>query len=1014
MGSVYRALDRLTGTTVALKRVRLDPESVLAATNTDTQPRLVLAREFQTLAVLHHPYIISVLDYGFDDAGRPFLTMPLLEETSTICEAATSVPRDQQIRYILQMLQALAYLHRHNIIHRDIKPGNILIDSQTNEVRVVDFGLASGGGASETLDGTPAYIAPEIFNGQDASRASDLYAVGLIMYEIFTGRFPYRAQHFHHLVDDVTHLTPPMDDIPPEFVYLVGRLLEKKPIYRYTDAEVVIEELCAAAKIPLPEENVAIRESFLQSAVFVGRENELTQLQSALDAIVGGAGSGWLIGGESGVGKSRLLNELRTYAMVKGMPVLRASAHESDGLTVSFWRDLLRQFVLAFPLDETEASIFYDFVPDLETILGRMIKQAPRMAIRDMQQRALLTMIGVMMRHNRPTLLVLEDLHWTDDLSLLEQFSPFLDMLPLLMVGTYRNDEQPDMPLRLPGMRQLNLERLSQENMMELSIFMLGEAGRDPDLLSLLQRETEGNVFFLIEVLRALAQDTGYLENIGRKHLPKTIFTEGIRSIVRRRLARLSIDHHPMLRVAALYGRQIDLKLLQCIDDELDYDDWLMHCANVALLENDSSNVWQFAHDKLRDGILLDLAHSEVLKLHRMIAEAIEDAYPDNIAFSPNLAVHWRMSGNLDRERPYALQATDYLADLGRINPAIQMGERALEIVDNTDIGTLAALRVQLGALYQQVGNLQNAAEYLLIGLRDSQIASNDVLQERALRLLGQTEITRGNWPLGAQLLERSYTLSQTLGDSLHMADNMVLLATVAGWRHDLDRQKTFYEEAYVIYEAHQSALGLADCLWGLGMIAVVQGDLAAASGFLEEAVRTVRAVSHTARLPVILDTASLVAYLRGDLLRAKIFALEAMNLSDRLGLVTTRIDSRICLARIYMAEGHLSDANGALRLALKNASDYGHQARILTIVVECARLRFCQGQNTAAAEMVGAAIVHPRLLSDIRLLIAEPLRNQIRAQLNDDDWSTAERFSRGWGIKEIVSLIASEMGVAV
>lgn len=1019
MGRVYRALDRLTSTIVAFKRMRLTAESPLAmtnldVTNRDTQPRIVLAREFQTLASLHHPYIISVLDYGFDEAGRPYLTMPLLEKTSSISEVAKDAPREQQLRYIIQILQALAYLHRHNIIHRDIKPGNILIDQQTDEVRIVDFGLASAGGISETLDGTPAYIAPEIFNGQEASRASDLYAVGLIIYEIFTGRFPYRTQNFHVLIDDITRLHPPLEDVPPEFVYLVSRLVEKNLAYRYSDAEVVIAELCSAAGISLPEENVAIRESFLQSAVFVGRENELSQLRAALDNIIGGSGTGWLVGGESGVGKSRLLHELRTYAMVKGVQVLRASAQENEGLTVSFWRDLMRQFVLAFTLDETESSILADFVPDLEAIEGRSIQRAPRMAILDMQQRALLTMIGVMLRHNRPTLLVLEDLHWTDDLSPLEQFSPFLDTMPLMIVGTYRNDERPDVPLRLPHMHNITLERLSHEDMVALSVFMLGEAGRDPDLLSLLQRETEGNVFFLIEVLRALAQDAGYLDAIGRKRLPQSIFTEGIRSIVRRRLSRLSLDYHPMLRVAAVYGRQIDLKLLQCIDDELDYDDWLIHCANVALLEKDSRNIWQFAHDKLRDGILLEVAEREVAKLHLLIAEAIEEAYPNDVSFSPNLATHWRMSGDMDRERPYALQATEYLASTGRVTAAIQMGERALSIVDYTDVSTLAALRVQLGALYQQLGNLQNAAEYLLIGLRDAEMVQNDPLQERALRLLGQTEITRGNWPLGAQLLERSYALSQTLGDSLHMADNMVLLATVAGWRHDLKRQKALYQEAYTIYETHESSLGLSDCLWGLAMIAMVQGDLVQASDHLDEAVRTVRAAGQASRLPKILVTASLVAYLRGDHRHSRAFAFEAMHLSDRLGLVTTRIDSRICLARIHMMEGRFSEASGALRLALKNASDYGHQARLVTIVVEFARLRFYQGQNTAAAEMVNAALVHPRLLSDTRQLIAEPLRDQIRGQMNAEDWALAERFSKGWGIKEVVSLIAAEIGVAV
>jgi serine/threonine protein kinase len=192
MGEVFRVLDRLTGRVATLKRLKavhsLESDSIGAA-----DCRIALAQEFRLLATLRHPNIISVLDYGFDANGDPYFTMDLEENARTIIDAARGRPLAIQTELIAQALRALVYLHRHGIIHRDLKPENLVV--VRDQVKLLDFGLSAHrtlvADDDGTAVGTPAYMAPEVMLGGAASERSDLYALGLIAYELLTGRYPF-------------------------------------------------------------------------------------------------------------------------------------------------------------------------------------------------------------------------------------------------------------------------------------------------------------------------------------------------------------------------------------------------------------------------------------------------------------------------------------------------------------------------------------------------------------------------------------------------------------------------------------------------------------------------------------------------------------------------------------------------------------------------------------------------------------------------------------------------------
>ena len=137
----YRVTDRLSGKTVALKHVLLDDPSEMTTVQGDDL-RVSLTHEFRTLASLHHPNVINVIDHGFDEDRNPFFTMELLDGGEPITDVAKSKQETDQIALLVQLLEALWYLHRRDVIHRDLKPANVLV-STDGQVKVLDFGLAA-------------------------------------------------------------------------------------------------------------------------------------------------------------------------------------------------------------------------------------------------------------------------------------------------------------------------------------------------------------------------------------------------------------------------------------------------------------------------------------------------------------------------------------------------------------------------------------------------------------------------------------------------------------------------------------------------------------------------------------------------------------------------------------------------------------------------------------------------------------------------------------------------------
>jgi predicted ATPase len=707
MGVVYRAFDRLAGQEVALKSVKASTRELMFNSRTDDSGnlKLALAREFQTLASLRHPHIISVLDYGFDEQSQPFFTMELVEDARTIVEAGHNQSMEERLRLMEQLSQALLYLHRRGILHRDLKPANVVVVKQ--QVKVLDFGLAVISRTdnlqyeTQSTAGTFAYMAPELFAGQAVTRAADLYAAGVMLYELLAGRHPFNVTNVALLIADILHKQVDVAslELDDSLAAIIERLLSKTAEERYEDAGQLLIELHSCMGI-VAVENVDIRESFLQAAKFVGREVELATLVTAMHAAQEGKGNAVLVGGESGVGKSRLLDELRTRAMVDGARVLRGQAVSEKIGSYQIWRDVLRQLCILSDLTDQEAGLLLPLVPEISALLGREIPMPPPLDPPARQSRMSALIIDLFRRQTQPIVLILEDIQWAgdDSLALLKHLTEAVVDLRLLVIASYRSDEFPDLPAQLPRLTVIKLARFGENSILELSAAILGEVGRQPHLIERLKRETEGNAFFLVEVVRALAEAAGQLSSIGQTVLPESILTGGIQQIIETRLARLPDAARPLLQMAAVLGRELDLPVLKVVDAAIDLEQFLTDCAAVSVIEV-QDNRWRFAHDKLREQLLHNLAETERANCHRRAALAIEGASPTRLQQPATLAYHWHMAGDSAKELQYtilagrqAIKDCAYADSIGLLSRALEL----LALLPDSPTRSLQELELQI------------------------------------------------------------------------------------------------------------------------------------------------------------------------------------------------------------------------------------------------------------------------------------------------------------------------------
>jgi tetratricopeptide (TPR) repeat protein len=718
---VYLAHDTLLDRDIAIYLIKTE--------KLDETGRTRITREAQAMARLgDHPNIATVYDYG-DHEGQPYMVAPLLSggDVEGLIKKAPDhkLPIDKTIEIAKSVSKGLEFAHNKGIIHRDIKPGNVML-SADGTAKVNDFGLAVSIDRSRLTQvgmmvGTVSYMPPEQAMGGQVTAKADLYSLGAMLYEMVTGRPPFVGDDSVAIIGQHIN-TPPVSptwhraDLPPPLETLIMQLLEKDPEKRPQSATVVLqalESIKGSRKEKEPEKQATSVENPLYRKVFVGREPELKQLQSAFDGAISGQGALVMVLGEPGIGKTAICEQLSTYVTLRGGRTLVGHCYEEGSLSLPYlaFVEALRSYVLSREVKNLKEELgtgAADVARIVSEIKERLkVKPRPQRDSEEERYRLMQAVSGFLTNAAaiQPLLVVLEDLHDADKgtLDMLTFVSRNLAGARLLVVGTYR-DVEVDRTHPLSG-ALAELRRLSTFGRVILRGLNADEVRRMLEnitresipwsLAETVHRQTEGNPLFVQEVIRYLNEvgliSKGLERREGKIETPLEMnIPEGLRDVIGKRLSLLTKECNNLLSVAAVIGREFRLDLLRKVagisEDSL--SNLLGEAKKAAVIEERATVgaivSYRFSHAFFRQTLYEETIAPRRIRLHLQVGKALEEVYAKRLSdHAPELAEHFSYSSDsadLKKAIEYGQMAAAKAVEVYAYGEAVRLLDHAINV----------------------------------------------------------------------------------------------------------------------------------------------------------------------------------------------------------------------------------------------------------------------------------------------------------------------------------------------
>jgi hypothetical protein len=720
MGVVYAAHDRERDEEIAAKTLLwADPMAIYG-----------LKHEFRTLAGLVHPNLVNL----YELIGTPhqwFFTMELVDGVDFRKFARPADLQVDRLRHALTALtEGVAFIHAAGKLHRDLKPQNVLVTSE-GRVVILDFGIAADVASSLNtfratggFAGTFAYVAPEQIDGE-SNPGSDWYALGVMLYEALTGQLPYSGHPLKYLVDKQTtdaRFPAGMKGLPSDLVELSLALMTRDPAGRPGEKEILDRIARGRRRAPLrPPREPSSR------TCLVGRELELSELQSALDSILRGEAFSLYVIGSSGIGKTALvrhfldrLTESRAATVLQGRCYVRESMPYKgfDGVIDSLSRlllaleeqqlcellfDELHWLVRVFPVLERVKAIARLPHPGVETVDPVQRRREAFGALRELLQR---------LSESQPVVIYIDDLQWAGDdtVALLEELLAPPTPPPILVISGFRPEDVQDQYLgallesaaESPSRSVIQLEPLAESETRRLAERLWeGEPGAQAPLDSIVA-ESGGSPFLIEQLARHGSAPT---RTQGRSGL-------SLHEMLESRISRFPRTARPILEALAVAAQPLSAIVARDVagirGDERPLVR-ILSSERILRTTGDADHI-EFYHDRIRESMAAAISERRAREIHLRLARFSRAHGVDDPEI---LFEHYREAGETEIATKYAEEAGNKAASALAFQRAVAFYRHALA-TRGVEGPATQALRRKLADALANAGRGPEAADVYL------------------------------------------------------------------------------------------------------------------------------------------------------------------------------------------------------------------------------------------------------------------------------------------------------------
>ena len=876
MSEVYKVSNlKLAGRVEALKLL-----SEKHRKNKDVYQRF--RQEAEILSSLNHRCIPVIYEIN-EFKSRPFITMEFVDGKSLLDLTEYKIlSLGRVIAISLEVISALNETHKSSIIHRDLKLSNIMITHE-GEVKIIDFGLAAAGWNTPEKDegviiGTVPYMSPEQTRGERLDQRTDIFSMGICLYELLSGRLPFFDPDASEIIRRVRKERPrsireQRPEVPDLLEKCVFQCIEKEPDKRFQNLDDLASVLDEVESYLKERGETASGEEASRGRMdtltidMVSREHEYGLLAQAYFRSISGKGTTVFIQGEAGVGKTRLIEEFAKQC--SSSQIYMASGQAHPGVTIPYRpaAEAIRYLLLSCGVvTDKEIGEFIDTRHGHGSVQSKILRSfllyTPSKNLEIAARENLFDTVSDLLAgfaKRAPLVIILENIHWADraTLDLIMHLTESIKGRRIMLAATFRTSEpgkEPGYPMKLfEGITEageksgnavlINLARLNREETENLINFYFPGNRFNRAFHKRIFDDSDGNPLFILELLKLFARlgivsrgKDGWVQSKGKEDFP---VPTRIHDLITRRLGSLGEKEMRVLEAAAVEGvtftsgsvcslvgidRLTVLNILRSL--------WRQHLIDL------KGESYRFNPPLVREVVYRRMMPELKREYHRSLADLYTDSPPPGKGYSADIARHFHLGGEVDEAIKHYMTAGFSALNLHADMEALEYFDSALELLEKTPLGpgvkTAMDIHLNRSEIFIRMGKPEKARDAADEAMTLAQAMGLDSDMGSIFRIMGKICHLNGNPKEAESHLENA--LSQ-IRSSSEKAEILNLLGLTAENRGDHKTAMNCFTASLAVSRAEENRLREAQTLNNMGRTFLNKGGYSAALARFKKAL---------------------------------------------------------------------------------------------------------------------------------------------------------------------------------